>query len=172
MDYQRINHFLNSTEITRKDRLYVNFSRLRDKFGNKEFSFLPETFILPEQVSLFRDTFTDIQQRGSKEENIWIVKPASSSRGRGIYLLSDLKDLPKEEGEFVVSKYISNPLLISGYKFDVRVYVLVTSVDPLKIYVYNEGLVRFASEQYSKDLNKGFQHLTNYSINKKSESFV
>ena len=108
------------------------------------------------------------------QDNVWIVKPSSSSRGRGIYLLSDLKDIPKEEGDFVVSKYLSNPLLINGHKFDLRVYVLITSVDPLKVYVFNEGLVRFASEPYNHDFIKGgkFSHLTNYSINKKSENFV
>lgn len=117
---------------------------------------------------------TPPEERFNVSDNIWIVKPASSSRGRGIFILSDLKDLPKEEGEFVVSKYISNPFLISGHKFDLRVYVLITSVDPLKIYVFNEGLVRFASEPYNKDFIKAgkFSHLTNYSINKKSENFV
>lgn len=74
----------------------------------------------------------------------------------------------------MVCKYISNPLLINNHKFDLRIYVLVTCVDPLRIYIYNEGLVRFASEPY--DVSKGtkknlYSHLTNYSINKKSETF-
>ena len=53
-------------------------------------------------------------------------------------------------------------------------YVLVTNFDPLKIYVYNEGLVRFASEPYNIESLKSnvYAHLTNYSINKKSENFV
>lgn len=71
-----------------------------------------------------------------------------------------------------MSKYIHNPLLIHGYKFDIRLYVLLTSVDPLRIYIYNEGLVRFASEPYSEQKNNIYAHLTNYSINKKNESFV
>jgi len=43
-----VNHFLNSTELTRKDRLYMNFIKFREKFGIKEFSFLPETYVLPD----------------------------------------------------------------------------------------------------------------------------
>lgn len=81
--------------------------------------------------------------------------------------------MPIDE-ECVVSRYIPNPLLINGLKFDIRIYVLVTSFDPLRIYVYHEGLVRFASEEYNPlniKTNK-FSHLTNYSINKKSEKFV
>ena len=74
----------------------------------------------------------------------------------------------------MVSKYISNPLLVNNHKFDLRIYVLLTSIDPLRIYVYNEGLVRFASEPYNKlkgQLKNLYAHLTNYSINKKSTTF-
>jgi len=47
------------------------------------------------------------------------------------------------EDNIMVCKYISNPLLIDGFKFDVRVYVAVTSYDPLLIYMYEEGLTRW-----------------------------
>lgn len=62
-------------------------------------------------------------------------------------MIDDLSEVPLNES-LVISKYIGNPLLINGLKFDLRLYVLVTSFDPLKIYIYNEGLVRFASEPY------------------------
>lgn len=106
--------------------------------------------------------------------NLWIVKPTCSSRGRGIYIVDNLKQVPKHEN-LVISRYLDNPLLLYGHKFDLRIYVVVTSFDPLRIYVYREGLVRFASEKY--DLNKfnddtKFSHLTNYSINKRNENYI
>ena len=71
--------------------------------------------------------------------------------------------------------YISNPHLINGLKYDLRVYVVVTSFNPLKIYLYNEGLVRFATQIYStniKDLKKKYIHLTNFSVNKNAPNYV
>jgi hypothetical protein len=68
-----------------------------------------------------------------------------------------------------VQKYIANPLLIEGYKFDMRIYVLVTSFHPLEAFVYREGFARFSTEKYSlepMDMKNNFVHLTNFAINK------
>lgn len=88
--------------------------------------------------------------------------------------MDNIDDIPQDDS-FIVSKYIHNPLLINGLKFDLRVYVLVTSIVPLRIYVYKEGLTRFATEKYTnniKDINNKFSHLTNYSINKMNRNFI
>jgi tubulin polyglutamylase TTLL4 len=70
--------------------------------------------------------------------------------------------------------------LLNGYKFDLRIYVTVTSISPLRIYIFEEGLARFATCKYDQSAatqggagsqkNK-FMHLTNYSINKKNAVF-
>lgn len=62
-------------------------------------------------------------------------------------------------------------MLIDGLKFDLRIYVVVTSIYPLRIYVYEEGLARFATEKYKSPTqddvqHSTFRHLTNYSLNK------
>jgi len=69
----------------------------------------------------------------------------------------------------VISEYISNPHLIEGLKYDLRVYVLVTSYNPLIIYMYDDGLARFATDKFTLDesqFENRFVHLTNYSIQK------
>lgn len=105
--------------------------------------------------------------------NVWIIKPSNSSQGRGIHIIDDVNELNVDELS-IASRYITNPLLINGYKFDLRIYVLITSYEPLRIYVYKEGLARFASETYTAKFNKNnkYIHLTNYSINKKNDHFV
>jgi len=50
-----------------------------------------------------------------------------------------------------------------------RIYCLVTSYDPLVMYMFKDGLVRFSTEKFSlktKNLKKRYIHLTNYSVNK------
>lgn len=166
-EFQRVNHFPGSTELTRKDRLWMNFRDMAETFGSEAFDFVPQTFVLPEQVQEFLEVY-------NKKGGLWIVKPHASSRGRGIFVLKDVADLPLNEVS-VVSQYVKNPLLIQGLKFDLRVYVLVTSYEPLRVYVYREGLVRFACRPYSNDpqhLTDAYRHLTNYSINKGSATFV
>ncbi|XP_068802709.1 tubulin polyglutamylase TTLL5 isoform X2 [Struthio camelus] len=166
-DIQKVNHFPRSYELTRKDRLYKNVSRMQQTHGFKTFHILPQTFILPAEYQEFCNTY-------SKDKGPWIVKPVASSRGRGVYLINNPSQIVLEEN-ILVSRYISNPLLIDDFKFDVRLYVLVTSYDPLVIYLYEEGLARFATVRYdqaSKNIKNQFMHLTNYSVNKKSGDYV
>ena len=80
----------------------------------------------------------------------------------------------RREHGYVVQKYIKYPALVKQHKFDFRIYVLITSVvDPMSIFLYKDGLVRLASEKYSgsKNMQDIYQHLTNYSLNKKNTSF-
>lgn len=64
------------------------------------------------------------------------------------------------------------PHLINGFKYDLRLYVFITSYEPLTIYLYREGLVRFATQPYNtKNTKLKFAHLTNFSVNKKSETY-
>nr|XP_018671635.1 tubulin polyglutamylase TTLL5 isoform X1 [Ciona intestinalis] len=166
-DFQKVNHFPRSYEITRKDRLYKNIERMAHTKGFKHFDFIPQSYLMPSEYQEFCSTYM-------KEKGSWIVKPIASSRGRGIYLINNPNQVPLEDN-IMVCKYVSNPLLIDGFKFDVRVYVAITSYDPLLIYMFEEGLTRFATVKYEKTnrhLKNQMMHLTNYSINKKSHDYV
>lgn len=51
----------------------------------------------------------------------------------------------------MVQHYISNPLLLRGFKFDLRLYAAATCLDPLRLYLFDEGLARLATQPYSTD---------------------
>jgi len=160
--YQRFNHFPCTWEIGRKDNMSTNFQRLNSAFPN-DFRYVPETFVLPKDINTY------MQKSNENKNKKWILKPVASSRGRGIKIITAEDKIPTK---CLISNYIDNPHIINGKKYDLRIYVLVTNFSPLKIYMYNEGLTRFASEEYKlDDENKNkFMHLTNYSINKKSSN--
>ena len=77
-------------------------------------------------------------------------------------------------GAYIVSRYISNPLLIGGKKFDLRLYVLVTSYKPLVAYLHEDGFARFCATRYNgrslaqEDLGS---HLTNVALQKGDEHY-
>lgn len=107
----------------------------------------------------------------NRDKNYWIMKPIGKSRGRGIKLINSLGDLNYLDN-IVVQKYIANPLLIDGYKFDMRIYVLVTNFHPLEAFVYREGFARLSTEKYSLepgDMKNNFVHLTNFAINRHNQ---
>ena len=107
-------------------------------------------------------------------KDMYIYKPTSSSCGRGIKIIGKKDNVNKRAG-FLVSKYLEKPHLLRGYKYDLRIYIIVTCYEPLKAYIFKEGLVRLATCPYTTNKNslkKRFVHLTNYSVNKKNENFV
>ncbi|KAF8566870.1 hypothetical protein P879_07794 [Paragonimus westermani] len=166
-EFHKVNHFPRSYELTRKDRLAKNVQRMQRLKGLRYFDFVPASYILPEE-------FCELCSGYLQDKGPYIVKPIASSRGRGIYIVSHPEEIPYEE-PVIVSRYISNPFLLDGFKFDVRLYAAVTSYEPLVVYLYEEGLVRFATVRYQygvRHLKTQCMHLTNYSVNKKNFEFV
>jgi len=111
------------------------------------------------------------------------VKPDCQSQGKGIFLTNNVDEIamqvnnnPNNE-RIVVQEYLKEPYLIDNLKFDIRLYVLITSCDPLKIFLYHEGIVRFATEEFKAgclnqaNIDNMFIHLTNYAINKDNGKF-
>ena len=138
------------------------------------FNFFPTTYNLPGDYSLFVEEFRKIG-------GVWIMKPIGKSQGRGIFLLNKLAQISQWKNDFrwkpdspqaepyIVQKYINNPLLVGGKKFDLRIYVLVTSYQPLTVYLYRSGFGRFTHHRYSNkvdEIQNTYMHLTNVAIQK------
>eukprot|EP01062_Namystynia_karyoxenos_P050260 TRINITY_DN38_c0_g1_i6.p1 TRINITY_DN38_c0_g1~~TRINITY_DN38_c0_g1_i6.p1 ORF type:complete len:672 (+),score=197.74 TRINITY_DN38_c0_g1_i6:151-2016(+) len=163
--YQRLNHFPKTDEITKKDTLLRNIRRMRSTYG-QSYNFLPVTFSLPGDHGKFVEEWGERQREG--RSSYWICKPSEMSRGRKIYVFRELAEL-RYDCPVVVQQYVERPLLFAGYKFDLRLYVLVTSYQPLRVYIYRDYMVRFSTEKYDLgDLGNLCSHLTNTSLNKRS----
>jgi len=113
-------------------------------------------------------------------ENVWVVKPASKSRGRGIRCLRNLPAIlqgragaSQKNSNYIVQKYIERPLLIEGYKFDIRQWVLVTSFNPLTVWFFENCYLRFCCHKFTLDnLVDRFVHLANNSVQKYADDFA
>ncbi|KAL0274184.1 UNVERIFIED_CONTAM: hypothetical protein PYX00_006665 [Menopon gallinae] len=190
-DSQMISHFPTHYELSRKDLLVKNIKRYRkelEREGNPlaekgdspgkylYLDFVPVTFVLPADYNMF------VEEYRKNPQSTWIMKPCGKSQGAGIFLINKLSKLKKWSREsktpfnptlvkesYVISKYIDNPLLIGGKKFDLRLYVLVSSFRPLKAYLFKHGFCRFCTLKYDtsiQELDNMYVHLTNVSIQK------
>ncbi|XP_053364205.1 probable tubulin polyglutamylase TTLL1 isoform X2 [Clarias gariepinus] len=145
--------------------------------------FVPVTFMLPADYNLFVEEFR------KSPSSTWIMKPCGKAQGKGIFLINKLSQIKKWSRDsrtstfmaansgkeaYVISLYIDNPLLIGGKKFDLRLYVLVTTYRPLKCYMYKLGFCRFCTVKYTpstSELDNMFVHLTNVAIQKHGDDY-
>lgn len=211
-DHQLVNHYPNHYELTRKDLMVKNIKRYRKEVeklyaeaqsahesahGERaassgglgllpderaQLDFLPATFLLPADYSLFCEEFR------KNPTQMWIMKPTSKAQGKGIFIINKLtqikkwannnrpgSNVPQVKSEaYVISRYIDDPLLIGGKKFDLRIYALVSNYRPLKVHVHRHGFARFCSYKYTNDvttIDNEYIHLTNVAIQKHSDDY-
>uniref|UniRef100_UPI0037E9931F tubulin polyglutamylase TTLL11 n=1 Tax=Semicossyphus pulcher TaxID=241346 RepID=UPI0037E9931F len=175
----QVNKFPGMIEMLRKINLSRAMRTMQELFPD-EYDFYPRSWILPEEYQQFSTQIRMVKEKDATVNPTFIVKPDGGSQGDGIYLIRDPSELRVMAGpqakQAVVQEYIHKPLLIDKLKFDIRLYVLIKSLEPLEIYIAKEGLTRFCTEPYQepsqKNLTHVFMHLTNYSLNVHSGNFV
>ncbi|CAJ0925476.1 unnamed protein product [Ranitomeya imitator] len=187
-EHVRICHFRNHYELTRKNFMVKNLKRFRKQLEREsgrlealKCDFFPKTFELPAEYHLFVEEFR-------RNPGItWIMKPVARSQGKGIFLFRKLKDIMdwRKDGSrsdeqkdelpvenYVAQRYIENPYLIGGRKFDLRVYVLVTSYIPLRAWLYRDGFARFSNTRFTlSSIDDQYIHLTNVAIQKTAPDY-
>lgn len=109
--------------------------------------------------------------------NIWIVKPGTSSKGSGIECMNALPEILQHCDRMpnrVVQKYVERPLLLfSGRKFDIRQWVLLRSVAPLRVFLFSECYLRLCNSMYDLgDLRNKERHISNWQVNKHGRNVV
>jgi len=168
--WQRINHFPGMTNICKKASMARNLELMKKEFP-REYSFYPTTYVLPQSMSTFKSLFAPSGQ----SKTVYIIKPSGGAQGKGIFLTKKFEDVEHINTVCVAQEYIHNPLLIDKKKFDLRIYVFVTSCSPLRVYLFRDGLVRICAEEYERpntsNMDERCMHLTNYAVNKHSDKY-
>ncbi|CAD8192456.1 unnamed protein product [Paramecium octaurelia] len=185
--HQKINHFRNHYELTRKDLMIKNLKKQRrmlEKEGKTDeansYNFFPLTYHLPSEYPIFNEEF----KKQGDNKTAWIMKPIGKSQGRGIFLFNKIQQISQWKNQvkfnpenpsaesYIVQRYIADPLLIGGKKFDTRIYLLCTSYSPLTLYLYRTGFARFTHHRYdNEDITNTYVHLTNVAIQKTSDNY-
>ena len=162
--YQKIYHFIGNDLYYYKNILYQNYLNMKSHF-EKDYNYMPLSYEYPKDAEKINQIFENYKLN---IKDLWIVKPINLCSGKGIHIFKSLEEEKSLHKKYIISKYLSNPHLINGKKYDMRLYVLVTGFQPLRIYLYKEGLLRIAAEKYNlnlKSIENRYTHLTNTAVN-------
>jgi len=180
---QFVNRVPGIPELTTKHKMASNlkhYSNVYEKSGKSQCfnyeDYLPKTFLLDDFddcASFFEDWTQNAKTYSDRPT--WMVKEVGRHRGEGIHVLSGKSGAALanffENGakcqfwrtKAIVQKYIQNPMLIRGRKFDLRVYLFIASTDPIIAYFSPYWYARIAVNEYDKDDNSSTVALTNRS---------
>ncbi|WIX32623.1 hypothetical protein QO259_17730 [Salinicola sp. JS01] len=164
----RLNHLPGNNALTLKSRLYQSLATLRERMSERfgphssqvaRLDFFPRAYLMPDDYHALQEAaLANPSQR-------WILKPSNASKGKGIRLLDDAADAPRHTN-WLVQEYLGDPHTIRGHKYVLRLYILLASLDPLRLYVYRQGFAKLASAPYDHDDTSNlYSHLTNPDIN-------
>ena len=135
----------------------------QERQGRNPWDYHPETFLLPDDG----DALTTAHHSGTDIH--WIVKARNLSGGQAARVVADPRDSGSDDG-MIAQRYIANPFLLEGRKFNLRVYFVITSLKPLEVRLWHDGIVFIAPQPFSldpEDLANPMVHVANLLISGK-----
>ncbi|MFP4263564.1 MAG: hypothetical protein ACLFRS_09420 [Halomonas sp.] len=165
---RKLNHFPGNAALTVKSRLHESLAALRARlvegFGAghplvSRLDFFPHAWIMP------RDHQALQLAALAAPDSRWIQKPTNASKGKGVRVLRDAAEAPAAR-DHLVQAYLDRPHTLRGHKYVLRLYVLISSLTPLRVYLYRQGFAKLASEPWDpEDADNPYSQLTNPDIN-------
>ncbi len=151
-----------------EDKAFLAAAMQRFAARNPINAHFPESFVLPEDRAAL--TGFALKEPGV----VLIAKPKSGTGGQGITVTTDLSAVIGRD-DMVVQRYLDRPYLVEGRKGHLRIYGLVAAAEPLRAYLYTEGIVRFAPEAYDPSpaaLANNAMHVTNTALHRHHPGLV
>lgn len=186
-DTQLINHIPNESAMTDKGELALNLHRYAAISKNA----CPLDTFYPETYCLFNEEEREMlvsHYQSDESEHLWLLKPTTLSKGRGIKILRGTKDIIQyiinrkpiaglekqlERIPYIAQRYIDDMLLLDRKKSELRVYLFIACLKPLKVFVYPEGPVRLCAKPYSEnEIDNALMHITNIYQQYKHPDFI
>ncbi|KAG7372599.1 tubulin-tyrosine ligase family protein [Nitzschia inconspicua] len=174
--WQRFNFIPGYRKWNKKDTFAYYYKQWEAKHNDRPPSvYVPETYLLTDSKEEILAFAKVLKTGGSKYP--WVHKQANVNQGRGITILAPesdqllalpekyLKEIQKstdDDDDVIIQRYVCNEMTWNRRKFDVRMFWLVASLDPL-IILYHDGYVRIGNSEYSEeDFSDTTAHLTTH----------
>ena len=167
-----INHIPGNNCLTIKTRLYHTIRTLRERVAVnhpcdddlvRRAEFVPAAYEMPFEYHALQSAASEAP------DTLWMLKPKNGARGRDIRLLDDVAEAPTDS-RWMVQEYLARPHLMNGRKYVLRLYVLISSIEPLRVYLYRQGFAKLASCDYSiDDRDNPYVHQTNPDVNARND---
>ncbi|SFU44277.1 PqqD family peptide modification chaperone [Halomonas korlensis] len=165
---RKMNHFPGNAALTVKSRLHDSLATLRERIHEshgadhtlaRRLAFFPRAYVMPGDYHALQEAAL------ANPDQRWILKPTNASKGKGVRVLKDVAEAPLAQ-DWLVQEYLANPHTIRGHKYVLRLYVLIASLEPLRVYLYRQGFAKLASEPWDpEDADNPYSQLTNPDIN-------
>lgn len=171
---QRYNHIPGNTHLVYKDLLAFHLKKYSDFYKDRKSCFDLSTFFpATYDLNSFSECQALLKVLKPTAEVKWIKKKSRNSHNaEGIEILylnkteklildlDDGKNCGYVHTEYLIQKYIENPLLVNNHKFDFRVYMVIANLDPLVV-LYHDGFLRVTLNEYIKNSTDNSAHITN-----------
>lgn len=142
------NQIENERYITVKDLMYLTVKTYMGPVP-----WLPETFVLDEPDDVASFLKRDKELKSSNQSSAWIVKAFNQTRAAFMIVTESTSEVLRHASvdKRLTQRYLWNPLLIYGLKFDLRYIVLLKSVMPMELYAYKVFWPRMAPKRWALD---------------------
>lgn len=168
---KHINKIPGICESCRRVNFIKLINSLERKFKKEYGSIIPKTFVIPDEKS---ECKREILNQVLYGQSTWIFKPNIGVSSEGIQIFQKYQQIEAKinESNGIIQEYVS-PKLLNGFKFDFRIFLLITNLNPISLYIYKEGFARFCSELYQSpslsNFDNHYSHFSSVKLNLKNE---